>query len=133
MAKKFAKESKERPNDPISKRGLESNLGKLREAQDFYKTISSSDNTANIFWDGGPSFEWSPISFKCLIGLRWQQEKPVSLIPATVVEETLCLHLPYCSKKPVVRPPLISLFLLWEYKIIHRNCQMTNQQMQQLI
>jgi hypothetical protein len=37
IAKILSKESEERPNDPISKRTLEVNLGKLTEAQEAYK------------------------------------------------------------------------------------------------
>ncbi len=60
MAKNFSKESKERPNDPISKRGLEANLGKLRQSQDLFKAIQgkSEPNSfakgGNLFLDGGP-------------------------------------------------------------------------------
>lgn len=55
MAKNFSKESKERPNDPISKRGLEANLGKLRQSQDLFKAIQGKSEP-NSFDEGGGLF-----------------------------------------------------------------------------
>lgn len=52
MAKNFSKESKERPNDPISKKGLEANLGKLRQSQDLFKAIQGKSES-NTFEEGG--------------------------------------------------------------------------------
>jgi len=39
VSKELAKESEERPNDPISKRGLEDSMTKLQSAQEEYKAI----------------------------------------------------------------------------------------------
>ena len=55
IAKKLAKESEERPNDPISKRGLEANLIQLAIDQENMKKKKTSNNRqGNIFNDGGP-------------------------------------------------------------------------------
>ena len=55
IAKKLAKESEERPNDPISKRGLEANLIQLAIDQENMKKKKTSNNKqSNIFNDGGP-------------------------------------------------------------------------------
>lgn len=54
-AKKLSKESEERPNDPISKSGLDAGMTKLTQLQEFVKAQQEpqqqSDN--NIFGDGG--------------------------------------------------------------------------------
>ena len=54
-AKKLSKESEERPNDPISKSGLDARMTKLTQLQEFVKAQQEpqqqSDN--NIFGDGG--------------------------------------------------------------------------------
>lgn len=43
VSKELAKESEERPNDPISKRGLNDNMSKLRQAQEEYKAIKDQE------------------------------------------------------------------------------------------
>lgn len=50
-AKHLSKESKERPNDPISKRGLQDSLRKLQEEQE---NIRQSSQKTNSFSQGGP-------------------------------------------------------------------------------
>lgn len=45
MAKKYSKESKERPNDPISKKGLEVKMNALKGIQELMK---GSDNNPNV-------------------------------------------------------------------------------------
>lgn len=53
-AAKYAQlESQERPNDPISKRGLEANMSRLAEAQEGIKNRRGKGDT-NKFEDGGP-------------------------------------------------------------------------------
>lgn len=55
IAKKLAKESEERPNDPISKRGLEANLIQLAIDQESMKKKKTSNNRqVNMFDGGGP-------------------------------------------------------------------------------
>lgn len=57
MAKKLSKESEERPNDPISKRGLEANLTQLAMEQEglkMNKDKKNSKSAGNKFWGGGP-------------------------------------------------------------------------------
>lgn len=52
MAKKNAKESSERPNDPISKNGLKDSMGKLQQAQEILKQAQGVKE-GNSFWPGG--------------------------------------------------------------------------------
>jgi hypothetical protein len=60
IAKKLAKESEERPNDPISKRGLEANLIQLAIDQESMKKKKNSNNRqSNIFDDGGPLLRYT--------------------------------------------------------------------------
>ena len=48
----FAKESEERPNDAISKAGLEANLNKLIASQEGVRDKKADSNKANIFKEG---------------------------------------------------------------------------------
>lgn len=43
VSKELAKESEERPNDPISKKGLEESMAKLQQAQEEYKAIKDQE------------------------------------------------------------------------------------------
>ena len=43
VAKELSKESEERPNDPISKKGLEDSMTKLQQAQEEYKAIKDQE------------------------------------------------------------------------------------------
>ena len=54
VAKKLQKESEERPNDPISKRGLEDSMLKLEIAQEMVrkKKNKDKDNLVNVYGDG---------------------------------------------------------------------------------
>lgn len=54
VAKKISKESEERPNDPISKRGLEANLMQLAMEQEALKMKKGKNKTGNKFYTGGP-------------------------------------------------------------------------------
>lgn len=53
IAKNLSKESDERPNDPISKRGLEDSMMKLISLQEMEKAKKESIKQKNIFKDGG--------------------------------------------------------------------------------
>lgn len=53
-SKKLAKESEERPNDPISKRGLEASMNDLMIAQEMIKEKDNRKKEVNKFGDGGP-------------------------------------------------------------------------------
>ena len=58
-SKKLAKESEERPNDPISQRGLEAMLGELAISQESLKASRQErqyKNGGKLFWDGG--YKW---------------------------------------------------------------------------
>lgn len=58
-SKKLAKESEERPNDPISQRGLEAMLGELAISQENLKASRQErqyKNGGKLFWDGG--YKW---------------------------------------------------------------------------
>lgn len=57
-AKQMSKESKERPNDPISKNGLEAMMANLANAQEELKAENQNRqfaNRGNLFKDGGPA------------------------------------------------------------------------------
>lgn len=56
IAERISKESEERPNDPISKRGLEDSMGKLAIAQEYTRYNNEEDTqvNGNTFADGGP-------------------------------------------------------------------------------
>jgi len=53
IAENFSKESKERPNDPISKDGLEAMMNKLVLAQESIKNMKQSKTKSNKFAKGG--------------------------------------------------------------------------------
>lgn len=53
VAKEMQKESEERPNDPISKNGLEDSLTKLMIEQEKVRELESTDNSNNMFDKGG--------------------------------------------------------------------------------
>lgn len=59
VSKQMAKESEERPNDPISQRGLEAMLGDLAISQENFKASQQErqyKNGGKLFWDGG--YKW---------------------------------------------------------------------------
>lgn len=53
-AEKLQKESAERPNDPISKRGLETSMGRLASIQERIRERKRAREGKNKFADGGP-------------------------------------------------------------------------------
>lgn len=54
IAERLSKESSERPNDPISKRGLLDSMAKLQQAQEELKELDSINNTmGNTYASGG--------------------------------------------------------------------------------
>lgn len=53
-SKKLAKESEERPNDPISKRGLEASMQELMMAQEMIRDRKNNNKELNKFEIGGP-------------------------------------------------------------------------------
>ena len=59
IAEKFNKEPKERPNDPIAKRGLLANMGKLMQAQEEVKAIKEAKTEGRQFAYGGDT-DWDP-------------------------------------------------------------------------
>ena len=54
VAKKMQKESEERPNDPISKRGLEDSMMKLQIEQEDIRMKDNRRGNKNLFREGGP-------------------------------------------------------------------------------
>ena len=54
VAKEMQKESEERPNDPISKRGLEDSMMKLQIEQEDIRMKDNRRGSKNLFRDGGP-------------------------------------------------------------------------------
>lgn len=52
-SKELSKESEERPNDPISKRGLDDSINKLVMFQELYKQATQQQDTPNMFDTGG--------------------------------------------------------------------------------
>lgn len=65
----IAKESEERPNDPISKRGLYDGLGKLMAMQEMIKMQEEGMDT-NMFATGG-DLNPEPKKFDILFGQQW--------------------------------------------------------------
>lgn len=63
IAKKLAKESEERPNDPISKRGLEANLIQLAIDQESMKKKKNSNNRQGNMFDGGGPLDFEKRGF----------------------------------------------------------------------
>ena len=54
IAELFSQESLERPNDPISKNGIEDSMTKLMLAQEDYKAMRAPKQQKNVFNLGGP-------------------------------------------------------------------------------
>ena len=54
VAKNLQKESEERPNDPISKRGLQDSMLKLQNLQEIIRQGSNSIGVSNKFGEGAP-------------------------------------------------------------------------------
>lgn len=64
IADKLGAESKERPNDPISKRGLEDSMGKLQFLQELMNRNKDNKTFAfggNLFKMGGDTLRYAPI------------------------------------------------------------------------
>ena len=57
VAKKIQEESAERPNDPISKRGLEDSMMKLQIEQETMRMKEKKNTNSNMF-DGGGDLSW---------------------------------------------------------------------------
>ena len=79
MAKNAQKESEERPNDPISKRGLEDSMMKLQIEQESIRMKDNRRGSKNLFRDGGPKLP-------SLEGLqqsvdKWMQDHDVKPAP----------------------------------------------------
>lgn len=64
IAKEIQKESEERPNDPISKNGLEAGLSRLTALQEGIR----QKRGGNKFADGGDIVEYSPLRYAPIIG-----------------------------------------------------------------
>lgn len=58
VAKEMQKESEERPNDPISKRGLEDSMMKLQIEQEGIRMKDNRRGNKNLFDEGGPNLSW---------------------------------------------------------------------------
>ena len=67
VAKEMQKESEERPNDPISKRGLEDSMMKLQIEQEDIRMKDNRRGNKNLFWGGGPKAPELP-------SLKWLQQ-----------------------------------------------------------
>ena len=79
VAKEMQKESEERPNDPISKRGLEDSMMKLQIEQEDIRMKDNRKGNKNLFRDGGPELP-------SLKGLqqsvdKWMQDHDVKPAP----------------------------------------------------
>ena len=82
VAKEMQKESEERPNDPISKRGLEDSMMKLQIEQESIRMKDNRKGNKNLFRDGGPELP-------SLEGLqqsvdKWMQDHDVKPAPLNV-------------------------------------------------
>lgn len=63
MAKKLSKESKERPNDFISKNYLDKEMGNLQQAQEIFKQFKDNTKPNNSFGRGGKMYsEGDPLN-----------------------------------------------------------------------
>lgn len=60
IAKNLQKESEERPNDPISKNGLEDSMAKLTALQEEVRNNTGKSSAGRIMWPGGPLGEDLP-------------------------------------------------------------------------
>lgn len=58
VAKEMQKESEERPNDPISKRGLEDSMMKLQIEQEGIRMKDNRRGNKNLFDEGGSKLSW---------------------------------------------------------------------------
>ena len=79
VAKEMQKESEERPNDPISKRGLEDSMIKLQIEQEDIRMKDNRKGSKNLFREGGPKLP-------SLEGLqqsvdKWMQDHDVKPAP----------------------------------------------------
>ena len=79
VAKEMQKESEERPNDPISKRGLEDSMMKLQIEQEDIRMKDNRRGSKNLFREGGPKLP-------SLEGLqqsvdKWMQDHDVKPAP----------------------------------------------------
>ena len=93
VAKEMQKESEERPNDPISKRGLEDSMMKLQIEQEGIRMKDNRKGNKNLFRDGGPKLP-------SLEGLqqsvdKWMQDHDVKPAPLKTkgIEEVTPIHL----------------------------------------
>lgn len=85
-SKIIQEEAKERPNDPISKRGLERSLGILREAQELYNEVNMPKQSNNEFAIGGVlnkigtgvsnAMEYAPLAFNLGTAFSNLNQKP---------------------------------------------------------
>ena len=79
VAKEMQKESEERPNDPISKRGLEDSMMKLQIEQEDIRMKDNRKGSKNLFREGGPklpSLKWLQQSVD-----KWMQDHDVKPAP----------------------------------------------------
>lgn len=95
VAKEMQKESEERPNDPISKRGLEDSMMKLQIEQEDIRMKDNRRGSKNLFREGGPKLP-------SLKGLhqqvdKWMQDHNVKPAPLNVktkgIEGVTPIHL----------------------------------------
>ena len=82
VAKEMQKESEERPNDPISKRGLEDSMMKLQIEQEDIRMKGNRRGNKNLFKKGGPKLP-------SLKGLqqsvdKWMQDHDVKPTPLNI-------------------------------------------------
>ena len=93
VAKEMQKESEERPNDPISKRGLEDSMMKLQIEQEDIRMKDNRRGSKNLFREGGPKLP-------SLEGLqqsvdKWMQDHDVKPAPLKTkgIEGVTPIHL----------------------------------------
>ena len=93
VAKEMQKESEERPNDPISKRGLEDSMIKLQIEQEDIRMKDNRKGSKNLFREGGPKLP-------SLEGLqqsvdKWMQDHNVKPAPLKTkgIEGVTPIHL----------------------------------------
>lgn len=93
VAKEMQKESEERPNDPISKRGLEDSMMKLQIEQEDIRMKDNRRGSKNLFREGGPKLP-------SLEGLqqsvdKWMQDHDIKPAPLKTkgIEGVTPIHL----------------------------------------
>lgn len=112
IAKKLGKESEERPNDPISKNGLESSMNKLVMLQENDRAKEANTQQSNVFDIGGP-ISGVPLRGISNISNRLDTKKVIpsykDYVKPTLVEQSKGLDLSALRYAPVLGSAINSI------------------------